>query len=267
MPEWAKVPLARTEDFPAADGFVALDAAKKSRCAVEPGLKDTNWSLGRKLINIDHHESNTRFGDVNWVVPTASSTAELVFYLLQAAALPVSAVTASLLYAGIHSDTLGFSLANTAPSSLSVAADLVRRGADVAALGQRLVRSQRQSEFELLRVIYDNTRLVAGGRLAYSSASYEEIVGAGCTAADIDDQINVPRSLDGVRLAILFTEGNKGKTRINFRSSGDVTVLDLASKFGGGGHRQSAGVVLDCGLKEAIDRVLPRAVEHLERST
>ena len=267
MGEWANVPLAHPEDFTATDGFVVLDAAKKSRCGIEPALRDTNWSAGRKVINIDHHESNTRFGDVNWVVPTASSTAELVYYLLGAADLPISALTASLLYAGIHSDTLGFSLPTTGASSLSVGADLVKRGADVAALGERICRSQRKSEFDLLRVIYANTRLLAEGKLAYSSASYDEIVGAGCIAADIDDQINVPRSLDGVRLAILFTEGHEGKTRINFRSSGDVTVLDRALQFSGGGHRQSAGVVLDCDLKEAIDKVLPRAVEHLRKFT
>jgi phosphoesterase RecJ-like protein len=265
MLEWACAPRASPEDFTAADGFIVLDAAKKSRCGVDAMLRETDWSAGRRVVNIDHHESNTLFGDVNWVVPTAGSTAELIYYLLRAVDWPISTLAASLLYAGIQTDTLGFSLPTTSASALSVAADLVARGADVAELGERLCRSQRKSEFNLLRVIYANTKLLADGKVAYSSASYDEIVGSGCTAADIDDQINVPRSLNGVCLAMLFTEGNRGKTRINFRGSGDVTVLDLALKFNGGGHRQSAGTVLDCGLHEAIDKVLPRAVEHLER--
>ena len=103
------------------------------------------------------------------------------------------------------------------------------------------------------------------GQLAYSCAGYDEISGAGCTAADIDDQINVPRSLDGVRLAMLFTEARKGKTRINFRSSGNVSVVDLAVQFKGGGHRQAAGAVLDCDLQEAIGKVVPQAIEHLKK--
>ena len=267
MCEWADVPLAHPEDFTVADGFVVLDAAQKNRCGLYAALRDTDWSARRPVVNIDHHESNTLFGDVNWVVPTASSTAELIYYLLRAADLPISAVAASLLYAGIHTDTLGFSLPTTSASALNVAAELVARGANVAELGARLCRNLRQSEFDLLRVIYANTKLLADGKLAYSSASYDEIARAGCTAADIDDQINVPRSLHGVCLAMLFSEGNKGKTRINFRSSGDVTVLDLASQFSGGGHPQSAGVVLDCGLQEAIDMVVPRAVEHLRKFT
>lgn len=263
--KWADVPVAKPEDFVAADGFVVLDTAKKSRCNVGAALKKTDWSAGRPIVNIDHHETNTQFGDVNWAVANAGSTSELVYYLLRAADRPISPLTASLLYAGIQTDTLGFSLPTTSASTLRAAAEVAASGANIAELGERLCRSQRKSEFDLLRVVYDNTKLLADGRLAYSYASHDEIHNAGCTAADIDDQINVPRSLNGVRLAMLFTEGNKGKTRINFRGSGNVTVLELAAEFKGGGHRQAAGSVLDCGLKEAIEKVLPRAEEHLKK--
>ena len=73
----------------------------------------------------------------------------------------------------------------------------------------------------------------------------------------------MPRSLAGARLALLFTEGNKGKTRINFRSANRISVLELAAQFKGGGHYHAAGAVLNCPLQEAIDQVIPRAVEHL----
>lgn len=263
--DWAEVTVATPDDVAAADGFIVLDTAKKGRCNIGPVLKKTEWSAGRPIVNIDHHETNTRFGDVNWVAGNAGSTCELVYYLLRAADRAVAPRTASLLYAGIQTDTIGFSLGTTSAFSLAAAADLVACGADVAELGERLCRSQHKSEFDLLRIVYANTRLRANGQLAYSSAGYEEIRGAGCSAADIDDQINVPRSLAGVRLAMLFTEGIRGKTRINFRGSGDVTVADLAADFDGGGHRQAAGAVLDCGLEEAIQKVVPRAVEHLKR--
>ena len=262
---WAKPPVASPADFTAADGFIVLDTAKKDRCNVGPALKESDWSSGRPIVNIDHHSTNTRFGAVNWIVGDAGSTCELVYHLLRAAKRPITPPTASLLYAGIMTDTLGFSLPTTQASTLRVAADLVELGANVGELGERLGRSQRQSEFDLLRVIYANTRIVGDGRVAYSSASYDEIQRAGCTAADIDDQINVPRSLDGVRLALLFTEGRKGKTRINFRGSGEVTIVELAEEFKGGGHNQAAGAILDCGLQEAIDRVVPRAVEYVKK--
>ncbi len=263
--DWARPALATADDFAAADGFVVLDAAKKERCNVGPDLKGTDWSSGRPVVNIDHHSTNTRFGNVNWIVPDASSTSELVYYLLRAADRPIDSLTASFLYAGIQTDTLGFSLPNATASSLYATAELVACGADVKEVGERLCRSQRQSEFNLLRAIYANTRVVADGQVGYSWADYDEIHNAGCTAADIDDQINVPRSLNGVRLALLFTEGRKGKTRINFRGSGNVTVVELAEEFDGGGHSQAAGAILDCGIESAIARVVPRAIECLKQ--
>ncbi|MBI4718340.1 MAG: bifunctional oligoribonuclease/PAP phosphatase NrnA [Planctomycetes bacterium] len=263
--DMARVHVASPEDFQTADGFIALDTAKLDRCNVGPALKGTDWFAGRPLVNVDHHSTNTKFGTVNWVVDTASSTCELAYYVLRAAGRTISPTAASLLYAGIQTDTLGFSLPTVMPAALRAAGDLVELGADVGDLGERLCRSQSNSEFDLLRLVYANTRVLAEGRLAYSSASYEEIHGAGCTAADIDDQINVPRSLSGVELAMLFTEGRKGKTRINFRSSGAVTVIDLAAEFGGGGHMQAAGSVIDGSLSEVIEKVVPRAVEHLRK--
>ena len=263
--EQADVPVATEEDFRQADLFVTLDTAKKERCNVPQALRGADWSRGRPLVNIDHHSTNTRFGTVNAIEADASSTSELVFHLLRSAERPITPLIASLLYAGIQTDTLGFSLPTTTPSALRASAELVELGADVGDLGERLGRSQRKSEFDLLRIIYANTKVVGAGDVAYSSASFDEIQQAGCSAADIDDQINVPRSLDGVRLAMLLTEGRKGKTRINFRGSGIVTVLDLAAEFGGGGHSQAAGAVLDCSLDEAIARVVPRAVEYVKR--
>lgn len=259
MAEWAGVGNAGPDDFEQADGFIVLDTAKKPRCNVPAVLKDADWSAGRRVVNIDHHETNTQFGDINWVVAEATSCCELVYRVLAAAGRPIDPTTASLLYAGIYADTIGFSLPTTTAGALEAAADLVRRGADVGDLGERLSRSQRPSEFNLLRVIYANTKVIAGGRVAYSTATFEDIHNAGCTAADIDDQVGVVRSLDGVRVAMLLTEGNRGKTRINFRSSGDINVLELAKEFNGGGHNQSAGAVLECGLAEAVAKVLPRA--------
>ena len=263
LADWAKTPAATPDDFAQADGFVVLDTAEPGRCNLGKAVKETDWQADRPLVNIDHHETNTCFGSVNWVVRQASSTCELVYYLLRSADRPIDAVTASLLYAGIQTDTLGFSL-RAAASALQAAADLVAYGADVAELGHRLYRSQRQSEFDLLRVIYANTTVLLDGQLVYSFAGYDDIHNAGCSAADIDDQIGVPRSLNGARLAILFTEGNRGRTRINFRGSGEVTVVELAARFKGGGHSQAAGAILDCPLEKAVQQVVPQAVEHLK---
>ena len=274
MLDLADVPIASREDFAAADGFIVTDTAKKPRCNVGRELKESDWSAGRPVANIDHHHTNTRFGDVDWVVDDAGSSCELVYYLLDALQQSTKATcgaidpnTASLLYAGIQTDTVGFSLPTTRDWAVLAAANLLNAGADVAEVGRRLYHCQSKSEFDLLRVIYANTKIVADGQIAYSFAGFDEIRDSGCTAADIDDQISVPRSLNGARVAMLFTEGNKGKTRINFRSSGEVTIADLAAQFKGGGHAQAAGAILDCGLEQAMEKVIPRAVDYLAKFT
>lgn len=263
--EWVEVPVATPADFSSADGFIVTDAASRSRCLVDSSLAKTDWSAGRDMVVIDHHETNKRFGTAHWVVGDASSTCELIYRWLRATGRPIDPLRASLLYGGIHADTVGFSLPTTSALALEAAADLVRCGADVARIGERLCRSRSIREFELLRIIYANTKVIADGRIAYSTASFEEISRSGCRAADIDDQVSVPQSLGGTKLAMLFAEGERGKTRINFRSSGNVTVIDLATRFNGGGHSQAAGAILDCKIDEALELVLPKAMAHLAR--
>ncbi len=264
MWDWVDATVASPADFASADGFVAVDTAKKPRCNVEKSL-DEDWDGGRTVVNIDHHESNTNYGTINYVDAEAGSACELVYRVIRAANHDISPIVASLLYAGIHSDTLGFSLPTTTASALEAAADLVACGARVSEIGEHLCRSQSESEFNLNRVIYANTKLIADGQLAYSTASYDEITSSGCVAADIDDQVGIPLSLDGIDMAILFTEGSPGYTRLNLRGEKGLNVLEIAGAFGGGGHLNAAGAILNCGIPEAVERVLPVALERLDK--
>lgn len=261
--EWADVPVVGPEALPEADGFVIVDNARLSRCNL--GL-DTpeDWTGSRPVINIDHHQTNTRYGDVNWVVPEATSSAELVYHAIRAAHRPMNSLTASLLYAGLHSDTRGFLVADPEGRALGVAVELARAGARTAEIGQQLYRGLRSTELELLRIIYANTRVTAGGRIAYSTADNQEIAGTGCRAEDIDEHVEVPRSLKGIALAMLFTEGVPGCVRINLRAEPGYTVLPLARRIGGGGHVQAAGAMMDGSIGQALDRVLPAAEEFLD---
>jgi len=263
LADWAKVPLATPRDIAEADGFVVVDTATRSRCNVDKVLGD-GWASDRPIINIDHHVSNAQFGRHNWIDPEAGSSAELVYRLIAASGRPLTPVVASLLYAGMHSDTVGFSLPTTTASGLKAAADLVEAGARVAEIGESLCRSQTRSEFDLYRIIYDNTCVTPDGRIAYSTASYDEITGVGCSKADIDEQVVIPRSIRGIQLAILFSEGTKGRVRLNLRGETGVNVLDLATQLGGGGHTQAAGAIIDGTIEQAVARVLPLAARQLD---
>ncbi|QOJ14497.1 MAG: bifunctional oligoribonuclease/PAP phosphatase NrnA [Planctomycetia bacterium] len=262
LAEFCSVPLASDAAVESCDLIVALDTARERRVNVEGGWDRLS---GRALLNVDHHPTNTRFGTACWIEPAASSTCELVFELIAALPGEITADIATLLYAGIHADTQGFSLSNTTARSLRVAHELAVGGARIAELCERLHRANSRQEFELLKQIYSNTRVSADGRLAWSRASLAEIEASGCTVNDVEDQVDVPRSIDGIDVAILLTEGIPGKVRVNFRGEGDVNVLELAQQFGGGGHVARAGAMISGSLDEVAERVVRAAEEFVRR--
>jgi bifunctional oligoribonuclease and PAP phosphatase NrnA len=238
------------------DLIVALDTAKEKRLN-DHGKVEVLTRI--PIVNIDHHATNTQFGRWNWIVAEASSTSELVYGVLRALGCQITPTIATLLYAGIHTDTQGFSLSNTTAHSLDVGHALAQAGARVSEVCERMHRSLSAGEFDLLRIVYQNTQVSPDGRLAWSSVSYAEIAATGCNAADIDAQVEVPRSIENIAVAMLFTEGEPGRVRMNFRGERGVSVLELASQFGGGGHHASAGARMSGTLAEVMERVLPAA--------
>jgi len=256
LAEMAGVRAATSEELAGCDLAIVMDTAKDRRVNIEGKLEAIP---NTKIINVDHHATNTKFGQWNWIEGDASSACELVYLLIKALGCQITPTIATLIYAGIYSDTQGFSLSNTTTRSLEIAHELARAGADIIHTCERLNRSRSRSEFELLKVVYRNTQVSEDGKLAWSTASHEEIAGAGCHANDIDDQVEVVRSIEGVKVAILFTEGRPGKIRMNFRGERGISVLELAREFGGGGHHASAGAILDGSIEGISGRVVPAA--------
>lgn len=258
--DFAALQAGPSDDLLRCDLIVALDTAKLPRLNVAGDVSDLP---DVPILNVDHHATNTQFGNCNWVVGQASSTSELVYAIVQSLGCRITPTIATLLYAGIHTDTQGFSLSNTGPNALKVGHALAESGALIHEVCERMHRSHSRGEFELMGIVYRNTRVSEDGRLAWSTATHEEITGAGCTASDIDDQVEIPRSIEGVSVAVLFSEGEPGRIRMNFRGEGDVSVLALAQQFDGGGHHASAGARLRGTMDEITARVLPIAHEYV----
>lgn len=258
---WAGVHPKEDPDVDAADLVIVLDTAAENRLNIACGFHGVTH---RPIVNIDHHVTNERFGTWNYVDAESSSASELVFLALTGLGGVITPMAATMLYAGIHGDTGGFSFPNTTLRSLEVASKLAGAGARIDEVCRQILRSQTRSEFDLLRVFYDNTRVSEDGRVAWSTADHREITSVGCSHTDIDEQVSVPRSLEGVEIAILFTEGLPGRVRINFRGEGDVDVLALAREFGGGGHYNSAGTnIKNRPIDEVVADVVARAERYL----
>jgi phosphoesterase RecJ-like protein len=251
---------ATSEELSACDVALVLDTAKDRRVNVDGKLPSLPGAL---VVNVDHHASNERFGKLNWVDGSRSSTCEMAYELIRALDCRVTPTVATLLYSGIHSDTQGFSLSNTTPRSLAVGHELAAAGARVAQVCEKLHRSRSRGEFELAQIVYRNTRVSDDGKLAWSTVSHDEMARTGCGPNDIDDQVEIVRSIEGIVAAILFSEGNAGKIRMNFRGERGTSILALAKIFGGGGHEASAGAILDGSVESVTSRVIPEALKFV----
>jgi len=262
MLDLAGCPIADAGRIAEADLVVVVDTAGPKRVNVA-GF----WgAIADKLVvNIDHHISNTDFGQINWVVDNASSTSELIYRLISSAGWPLDDKTALLLFAGIYTDTCGFSLPSASAETFDTAAALVRAGADLGTIGTQLWRARAPHEFELIRQVYHNTHLAGDGHIAYSTLTLNEIHAAGCTPSDVDEHVSIPRSLSGIRIAFLLSEMEPGLVRINLRGEDGTPVLPLAESLGGGGHTCAAGARVRGTMNEVREGVLKNTTDYLSQ--
>jgi bifunctional oligoribonuclease and PAP phosphatase NrnA len=220
------------------DCVIAADSASFERLGRVGEMIDRR----KLLINIDHHASNTRFGDINWVMPRAPSTGELVYQLFRQARWPISARIADCLFTAVSTDTGSFQYPSTRPTSYHVAGELVKRGADLEKICHEVYQSYPLSRVRLLQRVYNRFRLTADNRIAYFWLKQADYARSGADPADSEGLIDHLRAIEPVVVACVFEEIEPELIRVSFRSkSMAVDVNKIAGLFGGGGHPAAAG--------------------------
>ena len=220
------------------DCVIAADCASIERLGkVVPRI-----SRRKILINIDHHESNTRYGDINWVSAREPSTGELVYRLLKVARWPISKPIADCLFTAVSTDTGSFQYPTTRPSTFHVGAELVRRGANLAKICDEVYQSFPLSRVRLLKHLYTHFRLTHQNQIAYLWLRKADFARAGSESDETEGLIDHIRDIEPVVIACVFEEIEPELTRISLRSKNDkVNVSEIAEQFGGGGHSDVAG--------------------------
>ncbi|MBX3747089.1 MAG: bifunctional oligoribonuclease/PAP phosphatase NrnA [Verrucomicrobiae bacterium] len=268
---WNEDPVPRKLAFLDPDGFLTLpeeghsfDCVVAADCASFERLGRVADCIGnrRTLINIDHHPSNTRYGDVNWIVPDVPSTGELVLDLLKAGSWPVTPAIADCLFTAISTDTGSFRYASTRPETFRAAAELVSAGADLGRIGHRVYDSHPMSRFRLLRHVYRQSRLTHNDRIAYFWLRKGDYGRVGAEREESEGLIDHIRAIEPVIVACVFEEQEDGVVRVSLRSKSDgVDVNAVAQQFGGGGHKAAAGARLT-GTRLAVQRKMLRALRQ-----
>ncbi|HEX2681892.1 MAG TPA: DHH family phosphoesterase [Candidatus Dormibacteraeota bacterium] len=249
-----------TREVESADTVVVLDISDLGR------LGDLARAIthAQAVACIDHHVSGGSLPrGPRLVAPEAAATAELVFDLANARAWPVTSEAARALYVGILTDTGAFRFANTTPRVLRVAAALLEHGVDTEAIYESVYASAPEGRIRLMAEVLATLVVEPASGLAWLTVPPGAMQRHHATADDLDGVVEYPRSIAGVRLAMLFRQLANGKVKVSFRALGDVDVAELAHRFGGGGHHKAAGASLDGTLAEAQERVLTAARAYL----
>ncbi len=260
LPEGADHSERAAREIAAADVVVVLDISEVSR------LGDLARAITQShaVACIDHHVSvGSLPGGPRLVAPEAAATAELVFDFASALQWPLCPEAARALYVGILTDTGGFRFANTTPRVLRVAGALLEQGVDPESIYESVYASAPEGRVRLTAEVLATLVVEPERGLAWVTVPPDALQRHGATADDLDGIVEYPRSIAGVRLALLFRQLANGKVKVSFRSLGDVDVAELAHRFGGGGHRKAAGASLEGSLAEAQAEVLAAAREYL----
>jgi phosphoesterase RecJ-like protein len=250
-----------------AEVIVVLDIGDLGRLG---DLGNAVRQRGVPTVCIDHHVSPGSLPPgPRLIAPEATATAELVFDLAGALGWPLTAESARALYVGILTDTGGFRFSNTSARALRVAAALLEQGVDPEGIYESVYASAPEGRVRLTAEVLQTLVVEPEVGLAWVTVPPDALERHGATPDDLDGIVEFPRSIAGVRLALLFRQIANGRIKVSYRSMGGVNVAELAHQFGGGGHRKAAGASLEGAMGDVQRTVLEAARaylgQHVER--
>ncbi len=232
-------------------GFV-LDAGELRRAGTH--LKDAC----RSVVNIDHHPHSENFGDVYFVDTSASATGAMIYRIIKESDRSLSLDVALCIYTAILSDTGSFRYSNADPEAFNMAAEMVARGVRPWDVASGLYESQDEKRLRLLGRALATLTVSRCGNYASVSVTSEMMEQTQAGPEDTDGFVNYPRSVRGVEVAIFFRQVGEQAFKVGFRSKGKIDVGSLSREFGGGGHHNAAGAVVEGTLQQVCETVFSR---------
>ena len=234
------------------DTAVILDCGDLSRV----GSMADAFAAIPAVVNIDHHTTNTRFGQYQLVDVNACATAEIVYRLIRAMDVEIDTAMATAIYTGILTDTGSFRFSNTNQAAFSICETMVAAGVKPSQVAQHVYGTYSLGRIKLLNLALDSIEISTNGQLSIMTVTREMLADTGTQPEDADGLINYARRIQDVKIAALIHELENGKDttddrkrfHVSLRSDGSVDVSRIAMGFGGGGHAGAAGFSLESNL-------------------
>jgi len=240
--------------FTECEALVVLDTSNRQRIGRLAPLLDRH---PLPVAIVDHHVSHAGFGQVNVIEPEASSTGEIVYELIRESGVALTPAIAEALYVALMTDTGSFRYSNTDSRAHHMAADLLAHGLDPQKIHAQVHSHASAGRLRFFGEVLSRLELVEEGRMAVLEAAPEQFQRHGLSGSDTEGLVDMPRSIAGVEVVALFSEVEPGKVKVSLRSTGRVSIDQVCSRLGGGGHAHAAGVLLRGTRAEARARILP----------
>jgi phosphoesterase RecJ-like protein len=256
FPGLDRIEIARTIEERDADALIVMESGDLKRTGVA-GLE------GRFTINIDHHQGNTFYGDVNWVDLSAAACGEMVYDVIDALGVPLTIEIATHIYLAILTDTGSFHYSNITPKTFDISRRTVEAGVNPAAMARRVFDQNSFGKLKLIGALLAQMDLLDGGRLAVMYLDDNIMNATGTTYNDTEGLINLPLTAREIQAVVFFKMGADGDMHVSMRSKYDVDVRAVAARHGGGGHKNAAGFKVKGPLDTVRDGIIAELADAI----
>ena len=228
-----------------------------------PGIEGLESQL---TVNIDHHTTSEHFGTINWIDSTASAVGEMIYNLCKAIGGRITKEIAECVYMALVTDTGSFHFSNTSERTLKVASELIKAGARPAKISEAVYNNYEWSRIDLLRQVLSTVKRDETGRIAILRQTMDMQESSGAVDGDNNGFVNIPLAVRDVVAVIYMREVGPNSFRASLRSKGDINVARVAELFGGGGHKNAAGLAVEGDWDEKEQELLAAVQEAVEQS-
>jgi phosphoesterase RecJ-like protein len=208
------------------------------------------------IINIDHHGTNTKYADINYVDSASSSTAEIIQDLIKIIGVKFTKSIAEYLYVGMVTDTGQFAYSYTSARTHEHAAFLLECGVDFSRLHKILFNRMPLNKLLLTKQMLQNLEMYEDGKIAVSLLGTQDFKESGAAPEDSDSLVNMILNITGVKAAALIRQLDTNLFKASLRSDDDTDISKAAKIMGGGGHKQASGATIECLKPDVIKTVL-----------
>ena len=210
-------------------------------------------------IVIDHHSTNTMYGDFNFINPDAPACTQILITIMDYFNIEMDKEIGTCILTGIITDTGGFQYSSTTPETFEFASELLKRGVNVSDIYKRVMNTKSRANFELRRRAIERMEIIEEGKIAVTYITKQDIEDVNAESGDHEGIVEEGRAIEGVEVSIFLRETSKG-FKASLRSNSYLNVSDVCLMFGGGGHFHAAG----CTIAQSLEQVKEKMINQVK---